>query len=219
MTPGDTSEIFNLLLVGTVAGDELELSDQVLKRRIEEAGINVRAVHSSDATVADTANSDAVLITTSPHHSTVTDRFRDVSLPVMLLQVDVQHYLGMTGATLDVDYGMGPRIPDIVIEDSSHPATNSFVEGELAIVDTVIKNMRYGVPSNNAHVLATAPGYPHQAVLYYYPKGEEMVGMTAPGVRFAFILMIAQVIHLNEDGWQIFINSLEWLLREGNGGD
>ncbi len=212
--PNDTIIQAKVLLIVRLYNDTVASSDQYFKAKIEEMGLSVKVVSSSDAYLADTAGVDAVIFSPTAGQELIEYIFTGISMPILNLEVGMLKFLMMTDTLNKTDFGFDSAGTEWEILHTSHPVSAGFLGLVQVFTDSSTKH-EWGKPFPSAQKIAILPGEPDKSTIFCYEKGAEMrQGMLAPDKRGTFLLWSGDVENnLSADGWQILHNMVHWIFE------
>ena len=194
-----------LMVVGPVplVGNDLALYNRIEKR------LPVIVVNDVLATTAAAAGKSVVVITASTNQASVGTKFRDVGVPVIVMEPNLLPTMQMTTATVDTDHGTAADQTKITITAAGHPLTAGLT-GDVTVY-TAPWRVVYGVPGSGAIRAAAVLGVPGQTAIFAYPAGAAMVGKLAPGKRLSFFVHDnPPSANLTENALQLLDAALDW---------
>jgi hypothetical protein len=196
-----------LLIVGAAP---LTAGDNALRDRLRGLGYSAVIVEAASATVADANGTDFGFISRTIRAADFNAAFRDLPLPLMVPEYGLYSALGMTGPTIDADWGaMTLSTTDLVITDSSHPLAAGFT-GTVTVLTPGDGLYGFGVPSAAAAAVATPVGKDGRYAIFGYEKGAEMVGVAAPARRVGWFVDKDAATRLTATGWTLFDAAVKW---------
>ena len=184
-------------------------ADAKLKSRLEALTFTVTV--GDDAGPADAANGlGLVIISSSSSSSTVAAKFRDTTVPVVVLDAFILDDMKMTGGTQDTDFGTSSGAA--VSVSAAVAGLNAGLKDNVTVA-TSNGELNWGRPGTTAQVGATVPSNPERAAVFGYEKGAEMVGLSAPHRRVGFFASATLSQRMNDDGLKLFDSAVEWAFR------
>jgi hypothetical protein len=189
-------------------------ADGKLRTRLEELGfaVDVLTAEDPEPTLL-RAFSAAKVVVLSPSIATaeLSDELITMPVPVVALESSAFERLGLTGTVWKRDLGNnGGRLKDLVISDPRHPLAAGLSGDALVVTRPLL--MRWGVPGEEAAVIAHYPGEPeNRAAIFAYDRGRQMPGGPAAARRVAIFLGNDRVItSLTPEGWRLFDAAVTW---------
>lgn len=188
-----------LMVVGStsVVPDEAALIS-----RLGVLGYDVTVTDDSLASADAVDGEDLVLISQSVDVGVVGTKFRDLPIPVVIWKPWLYDDMGMTAPAA---LGTLSGSPYAVIVDSAHPLAAG-LSGTVQLLSPAA-TLPWGEPLPSADVVATVAG---KAVLFAYPAGAQLSGLTAPACRIAVPAYKGAVTNFTPSGWAIFDAAIAW---------
>jgi hypothetical protein len=214
----------NVPALFVTASATLNSSDLAVKARLENRlGFTVTTVQGSAAQASQATGKALVVISATVNDATVTNKFRDVLVPVVTWEQNIFDDMKMTGPVSGTDYGTAATQTQINVTQPSHPLAAGLAAG-LQTVASTPQPFGWGVPSASAAAVATAgPG----SGVFGYEVGAPMVGLNAPDRRvglffspglFAPATPPAEPI-ANDSAWALFDAAIRWAVASDADGD
>lgn len=194
-----------LFVVGSLT---LIAGDTAIKSRLETLGFSVMVKDAPNSAAADATGKSVVVISESVAATDVGAKFRDVTVPVMVMEPGIYDDMMMTGPTLGTDYENAAGQTQLLITDSSHPMAAGLTG--TVTVTTTAKPFAWGKPGAGAAKVAALATNTSRYALFGYESGASMVGMNAPARRAAVFLWGDTATFLNASGWQLFDAAVYW---------
>jgi subtilisin family serine protease len=188
--------------------EELDNSDVVLKNRLESIGYIVTLIMDEDATASSATGHDVVLISDSVGSGYVNSKFRNVTVPVVVLENYIYDDMLMTGNKSKTDFDDLSGQTQIAITDSTHPLAAGLSGNQT--VYTSSRSVAWGVPSTSAFRVGSVSGDSSRFTIFGYDQGASMVGMTAPARRVGFFFSDSSASAINNQSGQLFEAAITW---------
>ena len=200
-----------ILFVGS--SRPLPVRDQPLAAYLSALGHTIVVRNAREVRAADANGKDLVLISESSESVDVKNKLRDVPVPLITWEGWLFDDLGMTGLTEEQDYGELTTETSIRVTDPTHPlAAGLSGDVHTAIVNNGTSNkFHWGVPNQNAIIVATTLANGSRAHIFAYEQGAMMVGLFAPARRVGF--HNATGTNLTLDGWRLFDAAVRWAVN------
>jgi hypothetical protein len=164
----------------------------------------------ASATVADANGTDFGFISRTTRAADFNAAFRDLPVPLMVPEYALYSFLGMTGPTVDTDWGaMTLNTTDLAITDPSHPLAAGF-SGAVTVMTPGTGLYGFGVPGPGAAKVATPVGQDGRYAVFGYEKGADMVGLAAPARRVGWFVDKDAATRLTVSGWTLFDAAVRW---------
>ncbi|HEY0705369.1 MAG TPA: hypothetical protein VGG33_01140, partial [Polyangia bacterium] len=184
-------------------------ADVRLKTVLETKGFTVR-LGDDDATAAvTTAGVGLVVLAGTADSAKLGSKYRDVALPVMVLETAIFDDMRLTGPTENTDWG-ADTVSQITIL-SNHPM-NAGLAGTVAIMSMATK-VGWGKPAASALKIASVTGMADHTAMFAYESGVAMVGGNAMGRRVAMFPGDTNAMLLTADGIKLVSAALDWLFQ------
>jgi hypothetical protein len=209
LTVGQPNDI--LFIVGD---PELQTvaSDVAIRDHLAGFGFNVVLADDNLTRDLDAYAKELIVVSSTVNSGNVNTQFHDTAVPVLSWEGLLQDDFGMTGDVEDLDLGNVEGLTDIDIVDADHPMAAGFPAGQRTVL-RIPTDVAFGVPNENALVIASLPGAPGRATIYGYETGATLVDASvAPARRVQLFLTDDAFTALNEDGVALFDAALSWAL-------
>ena len=187
--------------------------DANIKKHFESLGMNVNMVADVNPPKAD--GYDLVFLASDVKAKTVTNTYRETSVPIFTLKPWLLDFLGMTGYEPQKDYGEDEKEEQsfLWLVNAPHPIQAGFPNGMFMPVKHAIKIYNWGRPLPSAQVIAFLPGEPEKGFIFAYEKGVYMDHeFTNPSRRVFMGLAPDQFDLLIPDGIKLFDSCAAWAL-------
>ncbi len=201
-------EVPALFVVGTSPPAAGSADDKILQR-LRTMGVNAttKAANASLVT-ADAVGKALVVISSTVNDAQVTNKFRDSTVPVVVVEPNVLDDMKMTGTVSGTDFGTKTGQNSIAVVDATHPLAAGL--SGTRVVDATNQTFTWGLPSANAARVATLPGESAKWGIFGYEIGTSMVGLNAPDRRVGLFLGDSAVTQFLPDGWTLFEAAIRW---------
>jgi len=160
--------------------------------------------------VVNTAGNSLVVLAGSVNPSVGGATFASDSRPVLVGRSTSFTAMGLTGPTINVDYGQVPSNDEITVLPAA-----SALGASAGNLDVLTRNRRmgYGTPGAGAVVFATGRSNASQATVFGYEAGSVLSnGSPAAGKRLGFFLSGFLADIWTDDGEALFGQSVDWLI-------
>ncbi len=204
-TGGDGgSEPRALLVVGAMP---LEATDMAIQASLaKKMGVDI--VLDTAATTESAAGKALVFITASASQAGVNTKFRDVKVPVILLEPNLMGDMGLTGTAV-TDHGTVPAQTSITIVAPTN-ALAADLKDNVAVYSAAHRVV-FGVPAAAATKIASVVGNAAQSAIFAYPAGTMMVGRMAAAKRLGFFVHNGAPA-LTANGTKLLDAAISWAL-------
>lgn len=201
-----------LLLVAAISSPTAAV-DANTKKHFESLGMLVNMVSDINPPSAD--GYDLVYLASDVKAKTITNTYRNTTVPVFTTKPWLLDFLGMTGYQPQKDYGEDEKEEQsfLWLVNAPNPIQAGFPNGMFMPVKHAIKVYNWGRPEPSAQVIAFLPGEPEKGFIFAYEKGVYMDHeFTAPARRIFFGLAPDQFDLLIPDGLRLFDSCAAWAL-------
>lgn len=200
-------EVGAVLLVAS--SSSLSSGDVSIRNRFEQQlGFVVFPGDDDAMTAANTSGKNMVLLSESGSSGTMTSRFRDVTIPVMVLEPGVYDDMLMTGAAAD-DFGSTSNTTSLAMVDAHMMAA-----GLKGTVTTTSSAQTYGFGralAPGAKCVARASSTSTRCMIFRIGKDEWLMNnVRAPARRVGFFASRSAAAALTDAGWKLFDASVIW---------
>jgi hypothetical protein len=193
-----------LLVVGTA---QLNATDTLMRNRLM-AKMMVEVVPEAMATAASATGKAIVAITSTTTAAGTNSKFRDVAVPVFLLEPNL---MGPMRMTADVATERGTVMETrLTITAAGHPLAAGFT-GNVAVYSSAWR-LVWGLPGPGATRVANVVGMTNRPAIFAYETGAPMLGGVAPAKRVAFFLHENTADVTTPDGVKLLDAAIDWCL-------
>ena len=203
---GDGPSTAHALLV--VGATPLVGNDVPLQARLAQK-LTVDVLPEAMATSDSATGKAVVIISSSSSLAMVNTKFRDVNVPVILMEPNLMPSMQMT-ADVATDHGTVAGQTKISLVKPAGPLAAG-LSGDVTVY-TVPWRVVFGAPSPAAMKVATVVGVADQMAIFAYPKDAMMVGKTAPAKRVGFFAHDSVTANLAEDGLKLLDAAVDWAI-------
>jgi hypothetical protein len=200
-TPGSVA----LLVVGSPA--TLTESDTRIRTLLASKGFTVRVA--DDNGPADVTGVVIAALSGSCASLTLGNKYRDVSVPVVVLDPAVLDNMAMTGS--DAEDSGEETSTSVSIVMAGHPMAAGLT-GDVAVV-TAASNLGWGRPAAAAQRVATLQGEPARVAIFGYERGAALATGVAPAVRVGFFASDGSARYLSDNGIRLLAAAIDWAAR------
>lgn len=197
-----------LFVVGNATAPNI--SDQKMKSHLESAGYVVTVVGDAASAASDAVGHKLVIISGSVASGNVGDKFRDIALPVINMEHELDDNFLMTDTNHAEVYGQ----TSIDITDEAHPLAGGLTNGTYTVATTPDRIFIWGVPAADAAIVATTSDTNHYPCIFGYDKGDLLIDGTtpAPERRVHFFVGDNTYTVMNATGVRLFDAAVKWAL-------
>ena len=207
-----TTQPRNALFV--VGSTTLNTGDSAAQTRLQNLGytVTVKAAGSTNNTsikASDAAGKTLVVISSTVTAANVTNKLRDIPVPVINWEFDILEDMGMTGLVSGTDFGTSSTTQTQL--NISHP-THQMAAGLTGTqtVVTTATNFTWGKPNTNAVRIAALTDDATRFAIFGYAEGSVMSGLEAPARRVALFLTDTTAASFNANGGALFDAAVKW---------
>jgi hypothetical protein len=200
------------VLMITGDGTASSTIDNAISNRVVNLGYTVVLKEDNLATTTDASGKVAIYISESSASGVLTNRFKDVAVPLITSEFNIFDDLDMTGDTISTHFGTNTLQTNMAVLVSGHPLTAGL--STVSPLATTSKTIIWGVPSTNAVIAATLYGNTNRATVFGYEVGKVMEGTTAPERRTGFFMDRTSANDFSTDAWRLFDSALMWTAGE-----
>lgn len=163
---------------------------------------------------------DAVILSATCSKYKLSNKYRDVRIPVLVLEGLFADTMRMAGRQRYVDYGEHGEAKEsddppenyLDIVGSWHPMAAGLKPGLVRFIKAP-DVLKWATPEPSAISIASLPGEPEQKAIFGYEKGAAMYGgFIAPARRVVFPLDNPAYDDLTEPGLALFDATMQWLI-------
>lgn len=201
-----------LLVVGSTT---LNTGDNAAKTRLQNMGftVAVKAAGSNQNSAIKTSDADGkalVVISSTVTPANVTNKFRNVAVPVLLWEFDILDDMGMTGLVSGTDFGTTTNQSNLVITTPSHSMAAGLSGSPVVLTPSATSTFTWGKPNANAVKVASLSSDATRFVIFGYDAKAAMPGLEAPARRVSLFLSDTTAASLNTDGGALFDAAVRW---------
>ena len=209
MTVNQASAGRVVLMVVSDASAPVGGDPHLIDRLENTLGYTVVLADDDDASF-DLSGVDLVLVSASVSSIKISDTFRDASIPVLSIELNIWDDMEMTSA--QTSYESQTQL-DIV--DAGHPMAAGLDVGLVTVTGSA-EIFFSGTVGPNAEVVATiADQRNQQAAIFGYNASVEMLnGFTAPARRVGFFTNTDGPSTFDSNGWALFDAAVQWAQAE-----
>ena len=194
-----------MLVVGAVP---LVGNDLAVEARVKQK-VPVDVVLETAATSAMAADKAAVIISATSSLLGVDTKFRDIAVPVIVMEPNLLAPMKMVGDAV-TDRGTVADQTQLTIVATNNPLTAGLT-GNVTVYSAPYR-MVYGLPGGDAVKIATIVGSTTQSPIFYYPAGVAMVGQNAPAKRLSFFIHNSATANVAENGLKLLDAVVDWAI-------
>lgn len=202
-----------LLVVGSAT---LNTGDAAVSTRLQNLGftVTVKVAGSTNNTSVKATDADGktlVVISSTVVPANVTNKLRNIPVPVINWEFDILDDMGMTGLVSGTDFGTSPTTQtQLNISDPAHQMAAG-LSGTQTVVTTAT-TFTWGKPNTNAARVAALTNDATRFAIFGYDAGTTMPGLEAPARRGALFLTDTTAANFNPPatGGLLFDAAVKW---------
>jgi hypothetical protein len=196
------------LLVVANASVPLTLGDPRLQQVLVAKGFTVRLANDEDPVNVTGVN--LVVLSESCAGLMLGDKYRDVAVPVLVLERAVFFEMGMTGNNFN-DHGVSAGTQVSILMEEHQMAAG--LAGTVAVLNGNAADLGWGRPAAGAVRVAIMPGISEQVAIFGYARGAAMVIGQAPARRVGGFVMNRADAQLNTEGMSLLGAAIDWAVQ------
>jgi hypothetical protein len=194
-----------------VVGDpQLIATDETVRARLA-ARMPVDVVAEAEARPEDAAGRALVVITSTVTVEGTGTRFRDVAVPLMLLEPNLMGLMQMTPPE-DTAHGATPREETVLTIDMPTHRLAAALSGDVTVYRTPWR-LAWGIPGPGAISVAHVAGRPERRAIFAYPARAMMVGLAAPARRLGFFLHDNTMENVTPSAIKLLDAAIGWMIE------
>jgi hypothetical protein len=200
-----------LLVVGSAT---LNTGDTAVRTRLQNLGFTVTVKVAGSTTNTSVKATDAdgktlVVISSTVVPANVTNKLRNIPVPVINWEFDILDDMGMTGLVSGTDFGTSSTTQtQLNVSDPAHPMAAGLAGTQTVV--TTATNFTWGKPNTNAARIAALTNDATRFVIFGYDAGTTMPGLDAPARRGALFLTDVTAASFNSNGGALFDAAVKW---------
>ncbi|HEX3187644.1 MAG TPA: Ig-like domain-containing protein, partial [Pyrinomonadaceae bacterium] len=187
----------------------LNTAENVIKGRLEALNHTVVVKTAAAAVTADADGKALVVISSTVTPSQVGTKFRTIAVPVLTWESGIYNNMGMTGSG-NSDFGTKNNQSQVSITNPTHVLAAGFT-GNTSVATSGTFN--WGKPNGNAISIGTVVNDTAKTLIFAYPTGTLMPGLTAPARRVG--LFMHDNTTLNANGIALLDAAIKWAIGGG----
>jgi len=203
----NATAVGNILLV--VGSPALNDGERAIRDFLVTNDYHLKIQDDADSAAFDIAEKDVILISGTVSSPTkIRAELINIPVPMVGWEMTLFDDFGWTGRRSNVDYG---RVSGTIIDikDESHPLAAGLV-GSIQVTRTPV-DLTWGVPNENAQIIATVNGDTSKATIFAYETGDKMnKELIAAARRVGFFLYDESATNVTADGWKLFQAAIKW---------
>jgi Big-like domain-containing protein/carboxypeptidase family protein/beta-propeller repeat-containing protein/IPT/TIG domain-containing protein len=200
-----------LLVVGSAT---LNTGDTAARTRLQNLGYTVTVKVAGSNNNASVKPTDAdgktlVVISSTVVPANVTNKLRNIPVPVVNWEFDILDDMGLTGLVSGTDFGTGSTTQtQLNISGPAHQMAAGLTGTQTVV--TTATNFTWGKPNTNAARIAALTNDATRFAIFGYAEGSAMPGLEAPARRVALFLTDTTAASFNANGGALFDATVKW---------
>lgn len=201
-----------LLVVGSAT---LNTGDTAARTRLQNLGYTVTVKvagsnNNSSVKATDADGKTLVVISSTVVPANVTNKLRNIPVPVINWEFDILDDMGMTGLVSGTDFGTSSTTQTLNISYPAHQMAAG-LSGTQTVVTTAT-TFTWGKPNTNAATIAALTNDATRFAIFGYDAGTTMPGLEAPARRVALFLTDTTAANFNPPatGGLLFDAAVKW---------
>lgn len=188
--------------------------DEKIINRLKDLGFKVTWVNCDKLTVEKTEGYDLVFVSNTLNSKYLrSGLLKDVAIPTVYLKNHGMYYLGLSSQEENTnEYNITSTSINLPKEKAA-----AGLSGDVDLLLTTDNKtaIAYGLPGKEAKVIATIPGKPKEATIYYYNKGSHADNGYEVKARLSFFSFAGNYDNATADSWKLLDALVLWTLQNG----
>jgi hypothetical protein len=184
-----------------VGSSTLNAGDQLVNDRLWSLGYSVTIKTGVSATSADATGKDIVVISSTVNSTDVHTKFKSVATPVLTWDPWLYDDMGLTSTGSYM--GTVTSQTSIRLLNATHPIATGLSGGVSGgtLYFAGSSMLHWGKPASTAISIVGLSSDSTKSAVFAYDKGAQMVGLTAPARRVAFMLDDTSMTRASDTWW------------------
>jgi subtilisin family serine protease len=204
--PGDFQRKNALLVVGNTS---LNYGDSALRARLESLGYNVTVRGDAASASSDATGRDVVVISGSVSPGSVSTKFNNVAVPVIVMHWDLFDEMRMTGNKAG-DRNVQTGQTQVKLLNNTHPLAGGLPTAFDPTVYSSSDSLNWGKVASGAVSVASLTSDTTRSSLFGYNIGATMQSGTAPARRVGFFPSSSGNARLTNSGNHLLEAAITW---------
>lgn len=195
-----------LMVVGSPT---LNDGDRAIRDFLISNDYQLKIQDDADSVSFDIADKDVIFVSgTVVSPTKIRAELTNIPVPMIGWEMTLFDDFGWTDRRSNVDYGRSTG-SSIEIKNNTHTLAAG-LSGTIQVTNTPV-DLTWGIPNENAQIIATVAGDTTKATLFAYETGDTMFkDMIAAARRVGFFLYDASATSVTADGWKLFQAAIKW---------
>ncbi|MCY9656720.1 S-layer homology domain-containing protein [Paenibacillus chondroitinus] len=188
--------------------------DEKIIGRLKDLGFRVTWVNCDKFTADKADGYDLVFVSNTLNSKYLRSGImKDIAIPTVYLKNHGMYYLGLSSQEENTnEYNIKSTT---IAEPKDKAAAGLSGEVDLLLTTDPKTAMAYGLPGKDATVIATVPGKPKEATIFYYNKGTHSDSGYEVQARLSFFSFAGNYDNATEDSWKLLDALVLWTLQNG----
>lgn len=188
--------------------------DEKIIARLKDLGFRVTWVNCDKFTAEKTEGYDLIFVSNTLNSKYLRSGImKDIAIPTVYLKNHGMFYLGLSSQEENTNEY---NLKSITITEPKEKAAAG-LSGDVEVLRTTDPKtaIAYGLPGKEANVIATIPGKPKEATIYYYNKGSHSDSGYEVKARLSYFFFAGKYDNTTEDAWKLLDALVLWTLQNG----
>lgn len=188
--------------------------DEKIINRMKDLGFRVTWVNCDKFTADKADGYDMVIVSNTLNSKYLRSGImKDVAIPTVYLKNHGMYYLGLSSQEENTnEYNITSTT---IAEPKDKAAAGLSGDVDLLLTTDPKTAIAYGLPGKEATVVATIPGKPKEATIFYYNKGTHSDSGYEVQARLSFFSFAGNYDNSTEDSWKLLDALVLWTLQNG----
>jgi hypothetical protein len=188
--------------------------DEKLITRMKDLGFRVTWVNCDKFTAEKAVGYDLIIVSNTLNSKYLRSGImKDVAIPTVYLKNHGMFYLGLSSQEENTnEYNIKSTT---ITEPKDKAAAGLSGDVELLLTTDPKTAVAYGLPGKEATVVATVPGKPKEATIYYYNKGTHSDSGYEVQARLSFFSFAGNYDNATDSNWKLLDALVLWTLQNG----
>ncbi|MBD0378661.1 S-layer homology domain-containing protein [Paenibacillus sedimenti] len=207
-----------LLLISRQSSQMTQLKDnpddEKIIKRLKDLGFRVTWINCDKLTAEKMEGYDLIFVSNTLNSKYLRSGImKDIAIPTVYLKNHGMYYLGLSSQEENTNEY---NLKSITITEPKEKAAAG-LSGEVDVLITTDPKtaIAYGIPGKEANVIATIPGKPKEATIYYYNKGSHSDSGYEVKARISYFSFAGNYDNATDDTWKLLDALVLWTLQNG----
>ncbi|MDD9269158.1 S-layer homology domain-containing protein [Paenibacillus sp. GCM10023248] len=188
--------------------------DEEIIKRLKDLGFKVTWINCDKLTVEKTEGYDLLFVSNTLNSKYLrSGMLKDVAIPTVYLKNHGMYYLGLSSQEESTnEYNIKSTT---IVEPKDKAAAGLSGDVDLLLKTDPKTAIAYGIPGKEATIVATIPGKPKLATIFYYNKGTHADNGYEVKARLSFFSFAGNYENATSDTWKLLDNLVLFTLQNG----